>query len=136
MPKVQKDEALLQSIQAIVKECDGYSRTAKRLDVDRVVLWRFCATGCAIERNHTRLVDAVKRYRNESNKTDFDEKLLHFAKNDKVTADDLRVLRNFCQKMISIVDVYEKMNESAALMQPQPHGLSALSDTTVPERGN
>lgn len=136
MPKVQKDNALLRSIQMIVTECKGYSRAAKRLDIDKMMVWRFCTTGRAIERNRARLADAVKRYKSDSKSISIDEELLHFASRDKVTSDDLRVIRHFCQKMISLVDAYEKMNEGAALTEAPPHGLSAISDTTVPERGN
>jgi hypothetical protein len=38
--------------------------------------------------------------------------------------------------MIFLVDAYEKMNDEAALQSALPQGLSATSDTTVPERGN
>ena len=110
MPKVQKDDVLLRSIQAIVNECGSCSRAARRLGVDKMTVWRFCTSGRAIERNRVRLADAVKRYENESSSVSIDEKLLHFANRDKVSADDLRVIRNFCQKMIALVDAYEKMN--------------------------
>lgn len=113
MPKVQRDDALLRNIEAIAQDCGGYSQAAKRLGVDRVVLWRFCATGCAIERNRVRLAEAAKRYANESSSTNIDEKLLHFANRSNVTTDDLQVIRHFCQKMISLVDAYEKMNEGS-----------------------
>jgi len=136
MPKVEKDHVLLRSIQTIVEDCNGYGPAAKRLGVDKMTVWRFCTSGRAIERNRARLAAAAKRYESESHGTDIIKRLLHFANPDKVTADDLRAIRNFCQKMIALVDAYEKMNEGIALTHAPSHGLSALADPTVPERGN
>lgn len=136
MPKVQRDEALLERLNMVVKECDGYGRAAKRLGVEKMMVWRFCTNGCAIERTRVRLSEAVKSYERESSRITLNEQLLDFANQDKVTAEDLRVIRHFCQKMIFLVDAYEKMNDEAAQNGTRPQGLSAIPDTTAPERGN
>jgi hypothetical protein len=104
MPKVQRDDGLLQRLQTIVKECDGYGRAAKRLGIDKMTVWRFCTRGCAIERTRMRLSEAVKSYEEDPSRIKLNAQLLHFANQDKVTAEDLRVIRHFCQKMISLVD--------------------------------
>lgn len=134
MPKVQRDELLLKCLQAIVKECDGYGRAAKRLSVDKTTLWRFCTSGRAIERTRLLLSASAKRYEKDTNRFTLGRELSHLPKLETITTDDLQAIRHFCQKMISLVDAYEKMADDERLVSASSEALSVSPDATIPER--
>lgn len=66
MPRVQRGETLLERLQKIVKDCDGYGRAAQRLGAGKMPVWPFCTSGCAIDRTRARLSEAIKSYENDS----------------------------------------------------------------------
>ncbi|WP_139260404.1 hypothetical protein [Duganella sacchari] len=106
MPKVQKDDALHTEIQAIVALCGGLGKAEKALQINRATLWRFCKSGCAIDRTRQQLEVAAKRYRSETNNfVSRQEKKMPAS--DELRIDQLRKIRAFCQSMITFVDAFE-----------------------------
>lgn len=117
MPKVLKDEALQNEVREIVREAGGFTAASNLLHVNKVALWRFHETGCAILRTRTIIKNAVEHLKSE---TKFQKRETNEINQQVgVQLADLGVIRSFCQSMIALVDAYERIagsQEPAAAM--------------------
>ncbi|WP_124470903.1 hypothetical protein [Burkholderia ubonensis] len=109
MPKIQPDEALLVEIRSFVRESGGASRAAAALGVEKTLLWRFCSSGRAIERNRSRLRDALSALKNATAKRNVAESTAAVAveaAQHQISASNLKEMRALFQNMITLIDAY------------------------------
>lgn len=98
MPKVQKDDQLIADVDAIIKQHGSCGNAAKRIGVDRGLLWRFQKSGCAIDRNRDKLRKAISSQQYETNE----------SKSERIELPrDLRTIREICRSLIMMIDRYD-----------------------------
>lgn len=108
MPKLSKDVKLHQDVQNFVKAAGTVSQAARELGVDRVTLWRFYHSGCALDRTRHALSQAISR-----NKSVTTENLAHETTTTRTTPrvvseEDLRTMRSICNGMMTLIEMYEQ----------------------------
>lgn len=110
MPKVARDAELHERLKNFLLERGlSVAQAAKEFGVDRVSLWRFSATGKALENKkaeYKKALDRATSIKTETNTTvSFRENLVR----SKVSIEDreLRRIRQACESVLRLLDVYE-----------------------------
>jgi len=112
MPKLKKDDKLHQDVQNFVQAAGGLPQAAQQLGVGRVTLWRFCKTGCAIDRTRHRLSQGISRNKSATTESPAYETTTTQAPPRFVSDGDLKTMRLFCNGMMALIDMYEQLSLS------------------------
>ncbi|MCY4755134.1 hypothetical protein [Pelomonas aquatica] len=108
MPKVTKDDLLLEKVKALVAQEKSYEAAAARLNVNTTTLWRFAKNGTAIARTRVSMERGLANLDSES------EMQLRGAarRHEQLTPQmfssaDLREMRALCDRMVAWIDQAE-----------------------------
>jgi len=112
MPKLKKDDKLHQDVQNFVQAAGGLPQAARQLGVNRVTLWRFCHTGCAIDRTRHKLSQGISRNKSATSEYTAHETSTIQTAPRFVSDEDLKTMRLFCNGMMALIDMYEQLSLS------------------------
>lgn len=112
MPKLKKDDKLHQDVQNYVQAVGGLPQAAQQLGVGRVTLWRFCKTGCALDRTRHSLSQGISRNKSATTESPTQETTTTQTPPRFVSDEDLKTMRLFCNGMMALIDMYEQLSLS------------------------
>jgi hypothetical protein len=141
MPKIVKDDLLQDKVRALVQAAGSYAAAARMLDINKVTIWRFHETGCAIDRTRVAIKEALRRVESEINNkksvTDNAGNVTNsLGKKTDLQVPDLRMIRAFCQSMIALVDAYESIDTGSTNATKITAGRGTASDDPQSGRRN
>jgi len=112
MPKLKKDDKLHQDVRSYVQAAGGLPQAAQQLGVGRVTLWRFCKTGCALDRTRHRLSQGISRNKSATTESPTQETTTTQTPPRFVSDEDLKTMRLFCNSMMALIDMHEQLSLS------------------------
>ncbi len=108
MPKVTKDDLLLEKVKALVAQEKSYESAAARLNVNTTTLWRFAKNGTAIARTRVSMERGLANLDHESEMQPRGS--AHTRKQltpQMFSSGDLREMRALCDRMVAWIDQAE-----------------------------
>ncbi|WP_141100952.1 hypothetical protein [Roseateles aquatilis] len=106
MPSVTRDNHLLSRVAAFILLTGSVASAARQLGVNRVTLWRFANSGCAISRTRLALDRSLSALQSETAGTGVAEQQKPHASRPGL-APELQGLRDLCTRVVSLIDALE-----------------------------
>jgi hypothetical protein len=113
MPKVLRDDHLLERVTAFVLHSGSCNAAATRLGVNRVTFWRFAKTGEALARTRMNIAQRLALVESETN-SGSSIGAQQFDGLNLVPLNELKGIREMCMRMLAWVDKVEPQMLAAA----------------------
>lgn len=131
MPKVNKDDLLLEKVAAFVSQEQSYEAAATRLNVKTTTLWRFVKSGTAIGRTRAALELGLTKVNRERKMERTGSAAPERAMGLKgFSGKDLSEMRALCSRVVAWLDMAE-----AALANTRATGPRGQSGKTKKQSG-